>query len=406
MEQVRTLLGPVYDSVKRAPVELRNADAVLLGRATVSTLEQGIGRHLPQGAYTATVVLPRGESLSEAVPVDIAGEMDLSELANRLRTSALRTGPTAPASPVGAGTPALPELEAMGAGAGPATAPAPVLYFSLFNGSLDSARPVAPAAVAASGARFSLQGGTATVINTNRDCMTLQIRQPAQPVLNIVVPPGCRVTVSRPACARKRPPIEMMFDLAIVDELIDLRTRGSLTEATAAASTLKLSDVVAIAVQHPAAAVAAAYIMMRTGIYEEASKSIKALMNCVDIGPDLLILRAELYARMARYAKAQEGFLAAAHFGVPMASTGLAYLVDRLRFLAQTRHGRGAGDGAPGQPGSKHRTQLQQSLVAAQRIASRCDFGLIFTNYTGVSPGTPGDEVWQAGTPDSAMAIF
>jgi hypothetical protein len=99
--------------------------------------------------------------------------------------------------------------------------------------------------------------------------------------------------------------------------------------------------------------------------------------------PDLLVIGAELNARYGNHDAAQEGFLAAWRLGLPVMSSGLGYLIDRLRFYDQAS--------APGTDNGA----LQASLTAAQRVSLRCDFNLVFTNYTGSSPAHPDDKVHE-----------
>jgi hypothetical protein len=399
------------ESLKRAPVEIRNEQAVLMGRATVATVEQHLGARLPKGTYTARVALPKGQYLVQTIEVTADGRLNLGDLVERLNDP-VPVGPATPTIPsqdgedkrsAGAALPAMPALEPMGAQPEPVsdvngtTYSNGASYFSLFDGTFRNAKPIAWERAVKTGVQVSVQPDEASVHNGRSESLTLQVLRSSHRVLNIVVPPGCRVVVSRPAACCVQPRMEMLFDLDVVDDLIDLRNRGSLSEATAAAKTLTAGDVLAIAGFHPSAALAAAYIMIRSGIYDRASESIKALFDRIAIGPDLLILRAELHARAAKYGKAQCDFLAAAHMGIPMVTAGLTYLMDRLRFLSHTWTRRGTSVAAS-------TNQIGPVLKEMEGIALRCDFGQVFTNYTGLSPTRAGDEVWPL--PTTAMEIF
>jgi hypothetical protein len=430
MPDVKKILGSSYESVKRAPLEIRDADAALLARGTVGTLQNELANRLPAGTYTATVVLSPGESIVHHVAVDERGKADVSAIATRIRdaaegSAAARADAATDASdadglprmgrssadglaadgsrrPIRQPSAAALEmrsapsfyLEGMGA---EEVAPAEPMYMRLFKGTCLNAPQLDLDALHSGDRALPLiapQGDTVMVKNRTETPLTLQLLRPSRSPLNIIVPAGCRVNVHRPSGAL-RPPIDMLFGVAVVDELIDLRTRGALSEAAGVATTLKVSDVLEIAALHPSAAVAACYILLRTGSYEVASKSIKTLFGMLPIRPDLLVLRAELYARIGSHRKAKAGFLAAAHLGIPMACAGLTYLVDRLRFYSQMREGSAREAPPKRDTAPKAPTVLMKELLAMQRVALRCDFNRIFTNYTGLLPAQPGDEVWE-----------
>lgn len=441
MPDVKHILGSAYESVKSAPLEIRDADAALMARGTVATLQNELSVELPAGTYTATVVLPPGESIVQPLAVDEHGNADVSAIATRILhaaegSAAARAAAAPDASdtdgqpdPGGRTSDALaadarkipepgaagetrrersPDLQSMGANQ-PLASPPGRVYMRLFQGigrnalqrdfdALDPEDRYAPL--------VTMHDDTATVKNRTQDSLTLQLLRPSRSPLNIIVPKSCRVRVRRPS-SELRPPIDMLFDVAVIDELIGLRERGALSEAAGVAATLKVADVLEIAAVQPSAAIAAGYILLRTGTYEVASKTIKALFRMLPVRPDLLVLRAELYARIGTHRKARAGFLAAAHLGIPMACVGLTYLVDRLRFYSQIQDGRARDSVAKRVNPANAQTRLKKELLAMQRIALRCDFSLIFTNYTGLVPAQPGDEIWQHnGSPDSSVRLI
>jgi hypothetical protein len=218
--------------------------------------------------------------------------------------------------------------------------------------------------------------------------LTVQLAQSGLRPLNIVLPPGCSLVV-RAGVEPFRTRIATRFGVNLVDELIDLRTDGSLGDASGVALTLSVADVAAMSDAHPSAAIAAAYIMVRTGHFHEAAGAIAALASRLAPGSDLLLLQAEMCARAGDHAQAITLFLRAAGEGLPMLSSGLSYLVDRLRMYMQS---------TPGPDGDA----VRMALAGLQRVATRCDFNLVFTNFTGASPAKSGDEVVD----DPAPALF
>lgn len=366
---IETSLGELYASVKRAPVEIRNANAALISRGSVATLEEGLQEGSRKGDFSATVTLPTGQQIIRGIGQHDSQQGALDDLAQSIRAALAR--------PVTGSEPT-------------AQADAP-FCIRLFEGVMDDTRAITLPTPPAGDAELSLTADQAILHNRAANPRTLQIAQAGFRTLNIMVPPGCAVKVrAGPEPFRSR--IATKFGVDLVDDLIDLRRGGLLSEATGVAQTLKVKDVLDIAQDHPAAAVAAVYIMLRSSDFKEAADAIGALASRGKPGVDLLLLQAELEARRGNDREAEAAFLSAARQGLPMFSTGLSYLVDRLRMYMQSAGPAGAG-------------ALKESLVMLQRVAARCDFNVVFTNYTGASPASPGDEVFDTTAPAQPPAI-
>ncbi|WP_426115341.1 tetratricopeptide repeat protein [Massilia sp. PWRC2] len=373
----------LYSALKHAPVEIRDAEAVLMGRSSLATLiEHGrmAGQQaLPAGAYMANIGLPTGTRL--VAPLEIGHDGAVSEAATSKLLALLRNATQTTASVAVAGR--APAQAARQRSADRASA----VFMCLFRGTSDflGCQPVdeinlhdlSPTELATHAQGLSLT-------NRGQISLTMQLLQSGAPPWHILVPPGCTVSVLRQPDAA-RPRITMLLNVPLIDQLIALRSNGALSEAIGVAGTLHVADVLDIANSHPFAAIAAAYVLLRTGELSDAEQSIAALAEQCGAQPDLTILLAELCARQGHHAEAQQGFIKAAGQGLPLACTGLTYLVDRLSFYAC----------AQGADGYAQRSVLRQALLAPERFALRCDYRMIFTNYTGAAPGKPGDEVWN-----------
>jgi hypothetical protein len=376
-------LGPLYQTVKQAPVEIRDAGAALMSRGSVATLDAQLASALKEGAASATVTLPGGRKIVQPLTGDQGGAVALDELAGRIR-KALDMAPAVAAertiAPLNAGLKPAPGEAGQDA----------AFFVRLFRGSWRQASEIA-APAADRELELALEPGRVSILNGSRATITLQVLQPSLRPLNIVVPPACRVSATAgPSGAR----IAASFGVRVVDDLVGLRLYGGLGEVSGVAQTLMAADCLEMAQSHWSAAIAASYIMLRSGNVDEASRSITALASRLPQQPDLLLLQSELDARRGADDAAEDGFLAAARCGLPLFSTGLTYLVDRLRMYLQSAD--------PGKAAA-----LKDQLGQLQRIALRCEFKLVFSNYTGMAPAEPDDEVLAQDTaaPSSAIVV-
>lgn len=381
-------LGPLYQAVKRAPVEIRDASAGLMGRGSVATLDRSLESALREGAHTATVTLPTGQKIVQHIGAADGGAAALDDLAARIR-KALEQAPAAAveqalgpadAAALRARSPRVRESSAT------------PFFMRLFGGTWHQASELAPETVAGE-AEVRVEAGLASVLNRGARPLTLQLRQAALRPLNIVLPPSCGASV-RCGAGPWEPRIETSFGARALDQLIRLRMENGLSAMSGVARTLRADEDLESAQSNPSAAVAACYIMLRSGDMDEAARAIRSNASRLPPQPDLLLLQAELDARRGDDDAAEAGFLRAADCGLPMFSTGLAILVDRLRMYLQSAPQEQAG-------------ALKARLVRLQRVALRCEFKLAFTNYTGAAPAEPGDEVLaqDAPVPPAALAV-
>jgi hypothetical protein len=121
---------------------------------------------------------------------------------------------------------------------------------------------------------------------------------------------------------------------------------------------------------------------------------------------DLKVLIAERAAQSGEHKKAIQYFTAVANLGLPRLSSGLAYMVDRLRFYSEASNiftGIQVSNWNSFAP-SKSNVDFQLSTI--QRFAIRCDFELPFSNYTGYSPEQPDDVDLAENIVSTAAAPF
>lgn len=328
----------LYSALKHAPVEIRDAEAVLMGRSSLATLikhgRMAGQQALPAGAYMANIGLPNGTRL--VAPLEIGHDGAVSEAATSKLLALLRNATQAPASVAVAGR-APAQAAHLSAGARQRAADrASAVFMCLFRGTSDflGCQPVDELNLhELSLTELAMHAQGLSLTNRGQISLTMQLLQSGTPPWHILVPPGCTVSVLRQPDAA-RPRITMLLNVPLVDQLIALRSNGALSEAIGVAGTLHVADVLDIANSHPFAAIAAAYVLLRTGELSDAEQSIAALAEQCGAQPDLTILLAELCARQGRHAEAQQGFIRAAGQGLPLACTGLTYLVDRLSFYA------------------------------------------------------------------------
>jgi len=442
MAEIRQILGNVFEMVKSAPVEIRDAESTLVNRSTIATIGN-IAKSLEEGQYIASVLLPMGTQIVQPITINSDGKIDfknfsehiiktvkeagknrvVASLNNHIVASTIRSAVSAiPPNIYRAASPVLQNhtvadlLESLGIESqGPNTLdgsmsrvastikPFPTtplddaIYIRLFKDTFkyeefDSFDPLKPLATSKSG-RVSIE-------NCNSFAIILQLLQTHEPALNLIIPPQSAVVVSR-RIGTIRPCVAMIFGVPLVDELVELRTSGSLSEAVSVAQTLRSTDIIDIAKSNKTAAIAAAFILLRTGSFNEARETIHQLAATLPAGMDLSILTAELSAREGHHIEAARGFLEASSQGLPMFSTALGYLIDRLRFYCSSKD----SEQSSTTPSDSNRTWLPFSVVdftnklkAAQPFALRCDFSMPFTNYTGLSPAKADDTEMDSAT--------
>jgi hypothetical protein len=425
------------------PIEIRDENFVLVRRSTIGSLiNHTIG--LKSGDYTMTACLPTGHQLVQVIPVDEKHGVDLDAVRQRLVSRTLdalktdlvssvsmsATNTVRGAAPISFVLPAIKRglaaiqadpptlgkdliaalgLEGMGASTptrqGQASEETKVqLNFRLFTSSFPSRLIEARAQE-----RFEVQvqSGTATMKNELPYAVTVQLLQVGEPALNIVMPSEAKMLVKIPRFATT-PSLTMLLDEDFIDELIDLRTAGYLSEAVAVAQSIDSAQIVDLAKTRPAAAIAAAYIVLRTGNFDVASIAIDELGLQLPLGTDLTVLAAEVNARKGRHPLAACGFRRATELGLPVASAGLGYLIDRLRFYCTSESV--FLEPPPMQPsadisGQSASMSLKECLDKVQPFAFRCDFTLPFTNYTGVSPDRPDDKELDGAAVDRIDAV-
>lgn len=428
----RLLWAGVSKMALDIPIEIRDEDFVLVRRTTIGSLiDHTIG--LKSGNYTMTACLPTGHQLVQVIPVDETRGVDLDAVRDLLVQRALAilksglavsaTTQTiamlSSAAPISYVLPAIKRglfaafradppktandlaaslgLEGMGPSPPPEPAPAAgedtavPLNYRLFSGSL-STRPVSEP----DQDRFEVgvEAGTATMKNELPYAVTVQLLQIGEPALNVILPSQAKMLVKIPRPA-KTPSLTMLLDEAFIDELIELRTAGYLSEAVAVAQSIDSAQIVDLARTRPAAAIAAAYIVLRTGQFDVACSAIEDLSLALPVGTDMVVLLAELNARKGRHPQAARGFLRAAKLGLPVASAGLGYLIDRLRFYCASESSSAEGHATRPDTETPRRSAgilLRECLDKVQPFAFRCDFTLPFTNYTGLCPDRPDDK--------------
>jgi len=440
MVDTNSLWAGVSSLALDIPVEIRDEQFVLVRRSTIgSLLNHTIG--LKSGNYTITAHLPTGQQLVQVIPVDDTHGVDVDAVRERIvqrAMDALHTDFVSPASRFATNTisnsspfsfvlPAVKHgiatavltdwptdnknliawlgLESMGAGTPAIRAPAVSeetkvhVNFRLFTSSFPSGPIAAP-----DQDRFdvNVQSGTAVMKNALPYAVTVQLLQTGEPALNIVVPSLAKLLVKISEAA-DTPCLTMLLDDAFIDELIDLRAAGYLSEAVAVAQSIDTAQIVDLAKTKPAAAIAAAYIVLRTGNFDVATDAIDALSLMLPEGTDLTVLAAEVNARKGRHQLAASGFQHATKLGLPVASAGLAYLIDRLRFYCTSESISPDEHATQQRADVSHQSvseSLKECLDKVQPFAFRCDFSLPFTNYTGLSPDRPDDTELDSATVD------
>jgi hypothetical protein len=223
--------------------------------------------------------------------------------------------------------------------------------------------------------------GGVCIENGTSSAATLQLLQVHEPALNIIVPSQSSLFVLKSVAGVG---LNTMTKLGIpvVDELVRLRTAGRLTELIGVTTSLTESDIISIAEENTTAAIAAVYIVLQVGKLNAIRKIIARLAETVP-DTDTYVLQAELAARDGQHKVALEQFLTAAEMGLPKFSFGLSKLVDRLRSYSDAKESKDVIAGE----------KVVSALKKAQPFALRCDFNLLFTNYTGLSPGQPNEAV-------------
>lgn len=399
-------------SLVALPVDLREEDATLVARTTLGALAAG-RTEVPEGAYYASVQLPNGTRLTQRLPTGTDGRPDLNALTEQVQarvaaaataavSSATTTSPASMASVLSGAVLAAaqafgalrfivqPDSDtrlslqrrfgplAMGLGAPPSPA-APTLGGWKVEGWRGTAlgRALAPLGP---GPLHAAAEGDSLRVQPNKDDRpsTVRLTPPEGEPLNLVLPPGAAAVVPRAGV--------MQVDVGepAMNAVLQLRAAGRVTDFGGAAPVD--ADFVRGCLDRPGAALAAAYLVLRTSKRDDPMSALDALAP-LDGLADTAVLWAERAARGGRHGEALTLFLQACRLDLPAFSAGLGYLVDRLRLYARTQ-----ADLPPDAP-----EQARAALAAVQPVALQCDFTAPLVSYHGpVEPGVAVPEATPA----------
>jgi hypothetical protein len=221
-------------------------------------------------------------------------------------------------------------------------------------------------------------------INGTDAVQLLQLIQPGQPVLNIVLPvsskSGCIVVLKR--FPDRSTGVNIHLNNSMANLLWQYTERGYIQQAltTVTSDTLQQEKLLEGETSDPIAAAVRAYTILRFGELEELDDWTEALKNQFTWLPDGLAIRGEHLARLGEHEQALTVFLEMPTRGLPIFSDGFSYVIDRLRLYISV--------------GESHfeATQLCQArelFECLQRFATFVDFTKPMLAFTGVDPLTP-----------------
>ncbi|BCT67322.1 hypothetical protein [Nitrosospira sp. NRS527] len=410
MSDIRQILGKVFEAAGSTPVEIREPDYTLVSRGSLANIGD-MAHSLPSGEYLTNISLPLGVNIIQPISITADGSIDLEKIAHRV-ISTIESSENYKAiiehplvtevvksttfgailenisyshlnTPASFGSlPAGLEIESMGPTEQGKEIPGTVngattIWIRVFKDAFTESQ------FNSSDPKPLLTSSKGGVCIENRTSLTatLQLLQVHEPALNIIIPSQSSVVVLKSVAGVGLNTVTEL-GVPVVDELIRLRSAGRLSELIGVATSLTESDIISIAEVNATAAIATVYIVLQVS---ELTAIRKIIARLAETAPDTdtYVLQAELAARDGQHKVALEQFLSAAEMGLPKFSFGLSKLVDRLRFYLDVEESKDTITGE----------KVFSALKKAQPFASRCDFNLLFTNYTGLSPAQPNEAV-------------
>lgn len=387
LEALKPFVAEVTERFGALPLAVRDEDYALVQRSTMNTLLTTTPAGFQPGRYMVSIPLPEDGDLTQPMVVDESGRIDAGSLANvieALRGSfeqARHTGLQITATTLG-------DLQPMGA---PAATVSDRVGFKLrgFEGvplSGPGLRPLDPNEM-----EVRDDGMHAVIGLASADASgVVQILREDWPAINFVVAPRVNLHVSTQRFgAGDAGGLELdivpRFGSLAIDEIAHLRAHGRPAEARSAVSALSIE--VAAQSARGGAALVIAYALMRAGVPHKVEAFVSDLQQDMPGSPDLAVLAGEAAALVggARHREALDAFLTARRLGLPAASHGLNYLIERLRFYANGDAAAAARLGI----GSREMEAAKAALNDVQPFGLACDFTSPVTCYSGKSPTEP-----------------
>ena len=403
-------LRPISAAGSDTPVELRTPDATLIAETTVGGLMAGQVRVPAEGDYLASVRLPNGSQVTHTIRIGHDGVPDPSAVASLLPPPVLPAKP----APMGiAGGTVLPLHPPPGGDVftfsyavrgylGTPTGGG----FSTGTAGADAA-PMGLKAVPNLGG-WGVQSWIGTAVGKDeasltsavvdataadntlhvstdrheRRSTTLHLTPPTGDAMNYVLPPGTTITLP--------PAGPASFDVgdALMNNILQQRMSGRLVtllvqtgvDASFMGTCIELDEI--------GAALAGGYLALRALAEDARDATIEAMEPIAGMS-DTMVIRAELAARCGRHADALCLFLQAGACDIPSFTSGLGFLVDRLRLYARLGETEANRSKLPAD-GSQ---RALNCLAAVQPFALLSDFAAPFVTYRGrVAPGVAAPE--------------
>jgi len=211
----------------------------------------------------------------------------------------------------------------------------------------------------------------------------VQLLQSGERPLNVLLPispqESCQLLL------RRLPDMRFSLDIHVehiaADALVHYFQQGLIEQTAALTKTnaLQAEELLQQKLEHPIAAAAGAYILLRLGDLERLHSWTENLYNWFVWLPDGAAIRGEHLARIGQHEQALNAFLSLSQRGLPLLSDGLSYAVSRLRtyVAGETQFEQAA------------QTQTRSLLKQLQRFAAYVDFRIPFLTYSGLDPNNP-----------------
>jgi hypothetical protein len=365
------------------PIYIRDAEGVPVTETTLTSILKK-PPSLEMGQYVAAVELPTGKQISQRFEIADNGRLDLTPLVANARSSLETAGfavadrlPSAnhllaagtgfiSSAAVAAGNPFLGVI-----GMGISSAASNVERITAFHGTTLGAEPKAvhtdvqqiPGSNALRVSAFD--GNRPTTFNFNRA---------DREEFTLVLLPGSTATVT----------VDDIVDVstgdAFADQLLRFRSAGKIYGLNALTSATD-SDAVRARLDHPAAAIAITYRMLRVG-HPETDKAATVLEPLAHFA-DTLVIRAERLALQGEHLQALALFIQASETDLPAFSQGVTLLTDRLRRYAALGGEQCEPELLIAKLPPDAPTRAQAALPAIQGYSARCAFDVPFTRYSG-----------------------
>jgi hypothetical protein len=213
----------------------------------------------------------------------------------------------------------------------------------------------------------------------------IQLLQSGERPVNVLIPvspqESCQLLLRR--LPNLRFSIDMHLEHIAADALVHYFQQGLIEQAAALTETnaLQAKELLRGKLEHPIAAAAGAYVLLRLGDLEKLHNWTENLYNFFAWLPDGAAIRGEHLARIGQHEQALNTFLSLSKRGLPLLSDGLSYAVSRLRTYVASGT----------QFAQTAQSEAESLLKQLQRLAAFVDFRLPFLTYSGLDPNNPDD---------------